>query len=106
MNEKTVKVVNIEEDKSFPILRECTKILHVGHVYLESGSDCGLHSTLNFEEVLIILEGEGVIKVEGQERKIKKNSIVYVPPHTSHNVIARDNSLRYIYIVASCHGSD
>ena len=65
MSEKTVKVVSLEKDKSFPILREHTEVLHLGHVYLEPGSDCSLHSTSDFEEILIILDGEGVIEARG-----------------------------------------
>jgi len=65
MSEKTVKVVSLEKDKSFPILREHTEVLHAGHVYLKPGSDCGLHSTSDFEEILIILDGEGVIEAGG-----------------------------------------
>jgi len=104
MSEKTVKVVSLEKDKSFPILREHTEVLHLGHVYLEPGSDCSLHSTSDFEEILIILDGEGVIEAGGgQVSRIEKNNVVYVPPHTPHNVIAKGNSLRYIYIVAPCH---
>jgi len=72
MSEKTVKVVSLEKDKSFPILREHTEVLHLGHVYLEPGSDCSLHSTSDFEEILIILDGEGVIEAGGQVSRIEK----------------------------------
>ena len=73
-----------------------------GCVALEAGQECGEHSTEDYEEALVILEGEGVARIEGHgELPIRGGNLVYIPPHTRHNVVNTGSGLlRYIYIVA------
>ena len=94
------RIIKINQQKNHSILREHTKVLNSGYVYLESGKECGLHSTKHYEEMLIILEGEGTIIFENDTQVVKENNVVYIPPYTSHNVIAGNKPLKYIYIVA------
>lgn len=74
--------------------------LHSGYVNLKPGKNVGEHSTENYEELLIVLSGEGEIETEGTRRPIRANQIAYNPPHTTHNVHNTGSEpLRYIYIV-------
>ncbi|KQC14903.1 MAG: hypothetical protein APR63_04905 [Desulfuromonas sp. SDB] len=75
--------------------------LHSGLVCLKPGENVGEHSTKQYEEMLVILAGEGMAKVEPDRTfDIKSGCIVYIPPDKSHNVYNTGNDdLSYIYIV-------
>ena len=74
-----------------------------GRVYLKVGEDCGTHSTEDHEEMLTFLAGKGV-SLTGREEiahEVGKDSIVYVPPFTVHNIKNTGTEpLVYIYCVA------
>lgn len=75
-----------------------------GRVYLKPGEDCGTHSTEANEEMLTFLAGKGVSLTGKQEiaREVGKDSIVYVPPFTVHNIKNTGTEpLVYVYCVAS-----
>ena len=38
--------------------------------------------TMNTSEVYYILEGNGMIHIEDEERKVKKNEVIFVPPNS------------------------
>lgn len=99
-------IIEIDRKKSVSLLKGYTRILHAGYVRLKQGEECGIHSTKRYEEMLIVLDGEGIVLIDNKRQKICKNNIVYIPPHTSHNVIADDNFLEYVYIVAPIQGSE
>ena len=99
MVKKNSQIIKLNQKRNHSILREHTKVLNSGHVYLEPGGECGLHSTKHYEEILIILEGEGIIIFENDTQVVKENNVVYIPPYTSHNIIAGNKPLKYIYIV-------
>ena len=73
-----------------------------GLVLLTSGKSVGKHSTENFEELIVVLEGRGQVKINGKKPfEIKSGVAVYCPPETEHNVVNTGNvPLRYLYIVA------
>ncbi|MFH2057122.1 MAG: cupin domain-containing protein [bacterium] len=76
--------------------------LHSGYVCLKPGENVGEHSTENYEELLVVLSGEGEVETGGiaQRRPISANQVAYNPPHTTHNVFSTGREpLRYIYIV-------
>ncbi|MGA2667522.1 MAG: cupin domain-containing protein [Ignavibacteria bacterium] len=94
----------VEDENNYTDLLKSseTVTMRSGYVVLKKGESVGEHSTEDYEEMLIILEGEGEIETEGTERmKIKKGQVAYNPPHTIHNVYNLDSPLfKYIYIVA------
>jgi mannose-6-phosphate isomerase-like protein (cupin superfamily) len=73
-----------------------------GCVALGAGQECGEHSTEGYEEALVILEGEGVARIESRgDLPVRGGNLVYIPPQTRHNVANTGTGLlRYIYIVA------
>ena len=79
-----------------------TITMHSGLVVLEPDSSVGTHNTEKYEEVLVILEGEGeMIITGGQILKFKENNVAYCPPYSEHNVINTGKTkLKYLYIVA------
>jgi mannose-6-phosphate isomerase-like protein (cupin superfamily) len=78
-------------------------VLHSGRVRLLPGQDCGRHSTGNHEELIVVIEGEGELEVDGVGRtQIRSGMVAYNPPQTEHNVFNTGTQpLAYIYVVAS-----
>lgn len=79
-----------------------TVTMRSGLVTLAPGKDVGRHSTEKNEEMLVILEGQGEVELEGFGRlKIVAGRTAYVPPKTRHNVFNTGTGpLKYIFIVA------
>ncbi|MBU1355662.1 MAG: cupin domain-containing protein [Candidatus Edwardsbacteria bacterium] len=73
---------------------------HSGLVTLSPGASVGTHNTEDYEEMVVVLEGQG--EMLGAEGRIVINprQAVYCPPHTEHDVLNTGNApLKYIYIV-------
>jgi len=102
---KKPKLINLDKKntKYIPILSGPPNnyCLQSGLVILQPQKSCGKHSTENYEELLIVLEGKGKVEITGKRSiPIKANVAVYHPPHTEHNVINTGTELlKYIYIV-------
>lgn len=80
-----------------------TVTMHSGLVVLEPGASVGKHNTENYEEVLVVLEGVGEMKIAGgSSLQLKAGSVAYCPPRTEHNVTCTGLSkLKYVYVVAN-----
>jgi mannose-6-phosphate isomerase-like protein (cupin superfamily) len=106
MNDKKkpyIRTLPTDKSEYFEILGKSNAVsMHSGLVTLAPGKDVGKHSTENYEELIIVFDGEGEIEADGAGRmKIKKGQIAYNPPQTGHNVFNTGfEPLRYIYIVA------
>jgi len=76
--------------------------LQSGYVVLAPGESVGKHSTGHHEELLIVLQGDGVMTFEdGTSLPVKENSALYCPPQTGHNITNTGRDvLRYVYVVA------
>ncbi|MBU0502755.1 MAG: cupin domain-containing protein [Candidatus Omnitrophota bacterium] len=73
-----------------------------GRVTLKPRESVGEHKTQSKEEVIIILEGEADVYVDGTLKFTAGiDNLVYIPPETSHDIRnSRSQNLRYIYITA------
>jgi len=73
-----------------------------GKVVLQPGGCVGRHSTEGHEELLILLQGEGLFLLDdGRKLEMKAGSVLYCPPHTPHDVRNTGSiPLQYIYVVA------
>ena len=73
-----------------------------GYVVLLPEKSVGRHSTENYEEMVIVLEGEGELLLgDGSVLQLKPYIVAYCPPGTEHDVRSTGNKpLRYIYVVA------
>ena len=86
-----------------PILtgRPTSHGMRSGRVALARGEESGRHSTRSHEEVLIILEGSGSAHLAGRDEfHVRAGDVLYVPPHTEHNVVGGADGLKYVYVVA------
>ncbi len=77
-------------------------VMRSGLVVLQPGANCGWHSTNEYEEMLICLEGSGEVRSEGQAPSpLSAGQYAYNPPRTRHNVFnTGQGRIRYIYIVS------
>jgi len=73
-----------------------------GLVILERNEEVGEHNTNEKEELIIVLEGNATLEVEGSDfSEVETGSVAYIPTRTKHNVRNKsDSKLRYLYVVA------
>ncbi len=76
--------------------------LRSGCVILEPGASVGRHSTDQYEELIVPLEGAGRLLVDGMEPiPFSVGTVVYSPPNTFHDVNNKGSvPLKYVYVVA------
>lgn len=98
-------LIRLDNDTGYKRLLDNTKDtagVKSGCVVLKPGDSVGEHSTKNREEIIIFIEGIAeVYSSKGEKVVAEKNSIVYMPPETKHdvkNVGTKD--LRYVYIAS------
>ena len=53
----------------------------IAHCTINPGKTSKPH-TMKTSEVYYILEGNGMIHIEDEERKVKKNEVIFVPPNS------------------------
>jgi mannose-6-phosphate isomerase-like protein (cupin superfamily) len=102
-----VKELDAGGDTHLPLLtKDNAGRMRSGMVTLAPGEECGRHSTEDYEELLIILEGSGEAELEGHGAfPVAAGRVAYIPPHTHHNVHNRGGGvLRYVYVVAPALG--
>lgn len=78
------------------------KGLRSGLVTLKPKEFIGEHKTENKEELIIILKGSAIVYF-GKNKKFNasKNSCVFIPPETLHNLKNSGNRiLQYVYVTA------
>jgi mannose-6-phosphate isomerase-like protein (cupin superfamily) len=97
--------IKLTEDEEFQKLFDGppnTVGFHSGRVVLKPGQSHNKHNTKRYEEIIIVLEGEGqAISKDEPPMELNKGIIAYIPPHTEHNVKNTGKiNLKYIYIVS------
>ena len=76
--------------------------LRSGLVVLRPKESIGEHKTDKKEEIIIIINGSALV-CYGRNKNIRagRNSFVYIPPETKHNVKNPGRGiLRYVYVTA------
>jgi oxalate decarboxylase/phosphoglucose isomerase-like protein (cupin superfamily) len=76
--------------------------MYSGLVTIKPGETVGHHNTENYEEMLVILSGEGEMVFEkGMPVTLKYGMVAYCPPHTEHDVKNIGTiPLKYIYVAS------
>jgi mannose-6-phosphate isomerase-like protein (cupin superfamily) len=100
---KSVKL-DMSATDYFPILGGPPESMTMrsGLVVLGPAQSVGRHSTEGFEEMIIVLEGEGELLIDdGSILRLGTRTVAYCPPETEHDVRnCGIRTLRYIYVVA------
>jgi mannose-6-phosphate isomerase-like protein (cupin superfamily) len=73
-----------------------------GYVVLLPEKSVGQHNTGGYEEMVVVLDGEGeMLFGDGSVLQLEPYIVAYCPPGTEHDVRNKGKEpLRYIYIVA------
>ena len=73
-----------------------------GQVILQPGEAVGSHSTGDKEEAIVILEGTLQVCLDGKPSLAAgRDHLVYIPPHTDHDMKNTGMvAARYIYVVS------
>ena len=79
-----------------------TVTMRSGLVVLAPGKAVGKHSTGKLEELLVVLEGTGEMRITGEASlPVVAGTAVYCPPGREHDVLNTGKAeLRYVYVVA------
>jgi quercetin dioxygenase-like cupin family protein len=79
-----------------------TETFESGCVSLQPDDKGSEHSSKSWQEMLIILKGQGeVIIVGGDTLHIHAGEVAYIPPQTTHNLrCTGDTPLQYVYVAA------
>ena len=76
--------------------------MYSGLVTLKPGETVGDHNTDDYEEMLVILSGEGQMMFGNKKTfNLKYGVVAYCPPHTEHDVKNTGSTLlKYIYVAS------
>ena len=79
-----------------------TLTMRSGFVVLLPSESVGKHNTGDYEEAVVVLAGQGEMRLaDGTSLRLKPYAVAYCPPGTEHDVTNTGNEpLRYIYVVA------
>ena len=75
--------------------------LGVGLYWIEPGKPMTLYHHGPGQEDFLVLHGEGVLVVEGEERALKAWDLVHCPPETAHAIIAAGDAPAVILAVGA-----
>ena len=78
-----------------------TRGMESGRVVIAPGKAGERHSTDEYEEQLLFLQGKARVLLGSEVVNVAAGEILYIPPHTEHE-IHNDGpeELRYVYVVA------
>jgi quercetin dioxygenase-like cupin family protein len=79
-----------------------TATMRSGSVVLLPGQSVGKHTTGDYEEAIVVLEGSGELLISGgADLELGGNSVAYCAPATEHDIVNTGTiPLRYVYVVA------
>ncbi len=104
METKKAFVIELNDEKGYQRLIPGAPTTHgmkSGRVYLQPGTDCGVHSTEEKEEQLVFLAGTGTAIIGEEEMDVGAGKVCYIPPQTQHNILNTGSEpLIYIFCVA------
>ena len=71
----------------------------LSHSSIEPGKKAKLHK-MKTSEIYYILEGQGILQIDGDTFKVSKDQAIYIPPHSKQCIENTGNDeLRFLCIV-------
>ncbi len=75
------------------------KNVSMGMCIIDPQSKIPFHTHENEEEIMYVLDGEGVFKIGDSEKRISEGSILFAPPKVGHQIInTSDKKLQFIFV--------
>lgn len=78
--------------------RKATEKLEICMVCVPPGSKVPAHTHNDHEQAYIILQGSGVMRINGEERMVTANTVVYIPKNAEHEITNHDKHNQLIYL--------
>jgi len=80
--------------------KESASNLEITLARIKPGREIPIHSHENKEQVFIVLEGRGILRLGEEEQELSEKMIVHIPLRTEHSLRNMDdiNELKYIYV--------
>lgn len=78
----TIEEVNLYKRGEFE-----TNLKFINYEVMPPGTSIGIHKHGNDEEVYVILEGSGLMVVDGEERQVNAGDVIVNKPFGSHGLI-------------------
>ena len=79
-----------------------SKIMGVGMTVIPPGASIGSHAHGNEEEIYLVMEGQGIAELDGEQQRVKKGDVMYNVPGGTHG-LANDQP-EDLVIFAFCVG--
>ena len=64
-----------------------SKIMGVGMTVIPPGCSIGSHNHGNEEEIYLVMEGQGIADLDGQQQRVKKGDVMLNVPGGTHGLI-------------------
>ncbi len=72
----------------------------LAHATLKPGKKSLLHRLKKSSEIYYILEGEGIMHIDGESEKVQKHQLIYIPPNSKQYIEnTGKNELKFLCIV-------
>jgi mannose-6-phosphate isomerase-like protein (cupin superfamily) len=97
LNEILSSIGNSKEDYYLEFLG--TKSLDAGIIRLHEGQS-DRQSPHSIDEIYYVIEGEGLISINGKNHQINKGSLVFVPANTEHRFHGNKGDMIILYVFA------
>jgi mannose-6-phosphate isomerase-like protein (cupin superfamily) len=75
-----------------------TKNIQAGILRLHKGQP-DTQSSHNVDEIYLVIEGEGLIRIEGRNHAVKKGTSIFVPANVQHNFHGNKSDLTVFYVL-------
>jgi mannose-6-phosphate isomerase-like protein (cupin superfamily) len=82
-----------------PLLQEGVEKISVGMTILPAGNSTSSHSHESEIEVWLIIQGRGKAVLDGQTAEVGPESVIFIPPNSTHQLInTGEEELRMFWV--------
>lgn len=76
-------------------------LMSAGRVRLRGPTRKSLDTHTGWDQIYLVLNGNGAVLVKGRSYRVRRGSVVRIPRHTEHGVVLRKGErLEYVYVNA------
>ena len=79
-------------------LQPAARGLDANVIVLPAGDEVKRHIGPALDVLLMVLDGSGMLELDGEELTLSKGALLWLPPHAERRVVAGDEGLRYFSV--------
>lgn len=99
LNEIISKLEDTEDNNAYFVDFLNTKFIEAGILRLHRDQS-DTQSSHPVDEIYYVIEGEGFIRINGKQHKVKKGTSIFVPANVEHNFYGNNADLLVLYVLA------